>query len=157
MSKKKLNTDTIKNELVGASGLFPYQKGEKGMYSKLMEVDKQKNMAVEATKPPLKEVEKKEELSMAIPQTIKQEIQLAINIAILHNEIDDLMKNAYKSQTFRFTPEELKKLRDLSYSLSNLLDKKITQGDLLRLGFLLLKKHLADNKESMITLLKTIK
>jgi hypothetical protein len=84
-------------------------------------------------------------------------INLASNIAILQNEIDSLLSVAYKAQTFRFTPEELRLLRDISYSLSGLFDKKIGQADILRLGLLLVRKLLETNQEEVIAILQAIK
>jgi hypothetical protein len=94
-------------------------------------------------------------------QASKQEINIAINIvcniAILQTDLYELLSVAYKAQTFRFTPEELKQLREVSYSLSNLLEKKVGQADLLRLGFFLLRKLLDTNNKEVIAILQAIK
>lgn len=84
----------------------------------------------------------------------KQAILFASNIAILQNDLEQYILTAYKAQTLRFTPEELRRLKDLSYNLSNTLDKKIGQADLLRLGLLLLEKHLDENREAVLAILQ---
>lgn len=87
----------------------------------------------------------------------KQAILFARNIAILQNDLERYILTAYKAQTFRFTPEELRRLKDLSYNLSNTLDRKIGQADLLRLGLLLLEKHLDENREAVLAILQASK
>lgn len=84
----------------------------------------------------------------------KQAILFTSNIAILQTDLERYILTAYKAQTFRFTPEELRRLRDLSYNLSNTLDRKIGQADLLRLGLLLLEKHLDENREAVLAILQ---
>jgi len=83
-------------------------------------------------------------------------INIASNIEIFEKDIETLKTIAYKSQTFRFTEEELDKLKDRAYSLSKILKRKVTQGDLLRIGFLLFEKNLDSTKESIIALLKEL-
>lgn len=83
-------------------------------------------------------------------------INIASNIEITEKDIEDLKDIAYKAQTFRFTEKELDSLKDRAYSFSKTLKRKITQGDLLRIGFLLFEKNLDSTKESIIELLKEL-
>jgi len=89
-------------------------------------------------------------------QASKQEMNIACNIAIFQSDMEDLRVPAYKAQTFRFTEEELDRLKDEAYSFSRLLKKKVGQGDLLRLGLLLFKKLEQEDAEAIAELLKRI-
>ena len=84
-------------------------------------------------------------------------IQMASNIAILQSDLQKYILTPYKAQTFRFTPEELRHLKDWSYILSNALDKKIGQADLVRLGLLLLERHLEENRDAIDAILQASK
>ena len=133
------------------------------MYSEVRKLeDTPKKQASSPTKHARKHVVEDKKVSVAIQDkqerniTSKKEILLAINIAILQNDITD-MPTAYKSQTFRFTPEELQKLQDYSYSLTRSLGKKVGQGDLLRIAFLLLSKGLETDEKNIIAILQASK
>ncbi len=92
--------------------------------------------------------------------TSNQESNIAINIAskisILRVELENLRSSAIKAQTFRFSEAELNQLKDRAYSLSRALNKKVTQGDLLRLGWLLFEKVNQIDRELMMEILKAI-
>lgn len=92
----------------------------------------------------------------AIKQANNIAINIDCNIAISQQELDQLRLTGFKAQTFRFTEEELERLKEQSYSLSRLLKKKIGQGDLLRVSLLLFDKAFASQQESLLAILKEI-
>jgi hypothetical protein len=117
--------------------------------------------SAQPTPPPPSSATPNEQVVFANKQTSnmanKQAILFASNIAILQTDLERYILTAYKAQTFRFTPDELKRLKDLSYNISNTLDRKIGQADLLRLGLLLLEKHLDVNREAVLAILQASK
>jgi hypothetical protein len=81
---------------------------------------------------------------------------LDCNIAILQPDLRKLRKAGYKAQTFRLAKEELDWLKNQSYKLSRLLDKQISQGDLIRIGQLLFKKVWKSNKQQLLEMLEEL-
>ena len=83
------------------------------------------------------------------------------NITILQftdDEIDELREPAYKAQTFRLTETEIEWVKDISYRLSKEIRRgKVSQADILRIGFKLFNNFLATNKAELIKILERIK
>lgn len=182
MSKKKLNTDSISNELQGASMFFtrpgtgavpvsPSPSAASADDQPDAPPAKRPSGARQRTRgrprtplvnTPMTEPEPgiaPSPASPSEPESLpenKPAILLDCHIAILQDDLLKLKNPAFKAQTFRFTVDELDRLKDLAYSLSKISEKKVTQGDLLRIGFLMLKRGLENDNDLFVKLLKAI-
>jgi hypothetical protein len=150
MTKKRLNTESIANELEGASVFFTRPQ--------------------QSTPPPQEELASpaiNEQPAAPTPaedgkQTRNEASNITGNITILQllrdSDIADLREPAYQAQTFRLTQKEIEWVKDTAYNLSKEMKRrKISQADVLRLSLKLFDRLLATQKAELLAILERIK
>jgi hypothetical protein len=159
--KKTLRTDSITNELAGASAYFtrptppPDTKpdaslqlpppGQLASVSDARETVTEKHAPAHAAKPPTNQTS-----NIASNMTILQLFDEA--------DIATLREPAYQAQTFRLTEHEIEWVKDTAYRLSKEMKrKKVSQADILRISFKLFAWLLATQKAELLTMLERIK
>ena len=114
-----------------------------------------------AEESPTLPTKRKKESVVKTNKESKQDDNMTSNITILQftdDEVEELREPAYKAQTFRLTEKEAEWVKDISYRLSKEIKRgKVSQADILRIGFKLFNNFLATNKAELIKILERIK
>ena len=162
--KKKLNIESITNELEGASAFFtrptppPARLPMKPDASTQLPPPSQPAFVSDARET----LPEKQAPQQTTKPTTKQTSNIASNITILQllDEADlaNLREPAYQAQTFRLTEQEIEWVKDTAYRLSKEMKrKKVSQADILRISFKLFAGLLATHKAELLTILERIK
>ncbi len=150
MTKKKLNTESITNELEGASAFFTRQP-----QSRSLPQEEPEALSPEDQQGALGSTDDSN-------QVMQQDSNITSNITILQffteEDITALREPAYQAQTFRLTQEEIEWVKDTAYQLSKeTRRRKVAQADILRLSLKLFERLLATNRTELLAILERIK
>jgi hypothetical protein len=158
--KKTLKTESITNELAGASAYFtrPTPPPDVKPATFLQPPPSQPASVRDARET----VTEKHATPQAAKPPTKQTSNIASNITILQlldeADIATLREPAYQAQTFRLTEHEIEWVKDTAYRLSKEMKrKKVSQADILRISFKLFAGLLATHKAELLTILERIK